>query len=116
MGRLRPTSLSLFLLCAASAPSSAGPSGDGGLLAIRVGKAETIAQGTIEHAVILIEDGKITAIGQDLPIERGIPVLDRPQWTAMPGLVHPYSRMGLEGRGGSGFEPQQVPTGELYPL
>ena len=96
MGRLRPTSLSLLLLCAAAAPGSATTepgrataTGDGGLLAIRVGKAETIAHGTIEHAVILIEDGKITAIGQDLPIERGIPVLDRPHWTAMPGLVHP---------------------------
>ncbi len=116
MGRLRPTSLSLLLVCAAAAPGRATEPGDGSLLAIRVGKAETIAHGTIEHAVILIEDGKITAIGQDLPIERGIPVLDRPHWTAMPGLVHPYSRMGLESRGGSGFEPQQVPTGELYPL
>jgi len=122
MGRLRPTSLSLLLLCAAPGPSRAAEpgrataTGDGGALAIRVGKAETIAHGTIEHAVILIEDGKITAIGEDLPIERGIPVLDRPHWTVMPGLVHPYSRMGLESRGGSGFEPQQVPTGELYPL
>src|SRR5204862_5203206 len=97
MRRLRPTSLGLLLLCAAAAPGSAtepgraNAAGDGGLLAIRVGKAETIAHGTIEHAVILIEDGKITAVGQDLPIERGIPVLDRPHWTAMPGLVHPYS-------------------------
>jgi hypothetical protein len=113
MGRIRSTSFSLLLLSAAAAPAAANGSD---LLAIRVGKAETIAQGTIEHAVILIEGGKITAIGQDLPIERGIPVLDRPQWTVMPGLVQPYSRMGLEGRGGSGFEPQQKPTGELYPL
>jgi imidazolonepropionase-like amidohydrolase len=104
------------LLCAAAAPQAALAASGSDLLAIRVGKAETIAHGTIEHAVILIDGGKITAIGQDLPIERGIPVLDRPQWTAMPGLVHPYSRLGLEGRGGSGFEPEKVPTGELYPL
>lgn len=112
MGRLRSTATLPLFLCAGVPAAAAGSD----LLAIRVGRAETISQGTIEHAVILIENGKITAIGQDLPIERGIPVLDRPQWTVLPGLVHPYSRLGLEGRGGSGFEPQQKPTGELNPL
>lgn len=106
--------LSLLLAGALAAPAAASPGGD--LLAIRVRRAETIASGTIEHAVILIENGKITAIGQDLPIERGIPVLDRTEWTVMPGLVHPYSRMGMDGRGGAGFDPEAVPTGELYPL
>ncbi len=86
------------------------------LLAIRVGRAETISQGVIEHAVILIEDGKIAAIGQDLSVERGIPVLDRPDWTVMPGLVNPYTRLGLESRGvGSVFEPQRTTTPELFP-
>ena len=106
----------LFALAAGAAALPAAGRGQGDLLAIRVGRAETIANGTIEHAVLLVEDGKIAAIGQDLPVERGIPVLDRPEWTVMPGLVHPYSRMGLEGRGASGFEPQLVPTRELYPL
>lgn len=102
---------SLLLAGALALPAAAGD-----LLAIRVGRAETIANGTIEHAVILVEDGKIAAVGQDLPVDRGIPVLDRPEWTVLPGLVHPYSRMGLEARGGGGFEPQTLPTGELYPL
>lgn len=106
--------LSLLLAGALAAPAAADPGGD--LLAIRVGRAETIAAGVIEHAVILVEDGKIAAIGQDLPVERGIPILDRPGWTAMPGLVHPYSRMGLEARGGAGFDPEVLPTAELYPL
>jgi imidazolonepropionase-like amidohydrolase len=49
----------------------AGPALDGGdLLAIKVGRAETVSQGVIEHAVILVENGKIVEIGQDLPIER----------------------------------------------
>ncbi len=108
------TSLRSTLVALAAAAPAGGSAGTD-LLAIRVGRAETIAQGTIEHAVILVEDGKISAIGQDLPVERGIPVLDRPGWTVMPGLVDPYSRLGMEGRGGSGFEPQVVPTAELYP-
>ena len=48
------------------------------LLAVRVGRAETVSKGVIEHAVIFVEDGKIVMIGEDLPIERGIPIFDRP--------------------------------------
>ena len=104
--------LAALTAAVAALPALAG----GGTLAIRVGRAETISNGTIEHAVILVEGGRITAIGQDLPVDRGIPVLDRPGWTAMPGLVQPYSRIGLDGRGSTGFEPQLVPTAELYAL
>jgi imidazolonepropionase-like amidohydrolase len=88
---------------------------DGGLLAIRVGRAETISHGTIEHAVLLIDGAKIVVVGQDLPIERGIPVLDRPEWTVMPGLVNPYSRLGMDGRATDREEPQLSAKAELYP-
>ena len=71
------------------------------LLAIRVGRAETISNGTLEHAVILIEGGKIATVGEDLVVERGIPVIDKPDWVVMPGLVNAYSRLGLDGRGSS---------------
>lgn len=96
------------LLAATPAPASTqGP------LAIRVGHAESITQGTLEHAVILIEDGKITAVGEDLPIEDGITILDRPDWVVTPGLVNCYSRMGLSSRAGNQFEPQLQASAEL---
>lgn len=92
------------------------PSVEGGLLAIKVARAETVSHGTLEHAVILIEDGKIVAIGEDLPIERGIRVLDMdPGWIAIPGLVNSYSRAGLDGRGTNDSRPGQRASGELYP-
>ncbi len=84
------------------------------VLAIRVGRAETATKGVIEHAVILVEDGKITTIGEDLPVERGIPVLDRPGWTAMPGLVDAYSRLGLDSEGGEENSPDAHAFDELY--
>ncbi len=87
----------------------------GDLLAIRVGKAETISNGTLEHVVILVEDGKIVIIGEDLPIERGIPILDRPDWIAMPGLVSAHTRVGLERSRASSFTPQVTPLREIYP-
>ena len=85
------------------------------LLAIRVGRAETIANGTIEHAVVLIENGEIVVVGQDLEIERGISVLDRPDWVVMPGLVDCRTRLGMDSRGSSGSEPQTLASTELFP-
>ena len=105
--------LALTLTSALSGPATTPAGGE--LLAIRVGRAETIANGTLEHAVILVENGKITAVGEDLPVERGIPILDRPDWVAMPGLVNAYSRMGLVGNGGSDSTPQVTPKREVYP-
>jgi imidazolonepropionase-like amidohydrolase len=99
--------LTLALLALAPAP--------GDLLAIRVKRAETIAQGPVEHALILVEDGKIVAIGEDLPVERGIPVLERPDWIATPGLVNCYSRAGTERSQGRGFEPQLSARAEIDP-
>jgi hypothetical protein len=83
--------------------------------AVRVGEAHTVSHGTIEHAVILVENGRIVVVGEDLAIERGIPVFDRPDWVAIPGLVNCQSRLGLDGRGRSGFNPQRMASGELYP-
>src|SRR5688572_12717733 len=104
--------LNALLLAAIPALASAEPAPD--LFAIKVGKAETISHGTIEHAVILVEDGKIVTIGQDLPIERGIPVLDLEHWTAMPGLVNAYTRLGLDSRAGDEFNPQINAYDDLY--
>lgn len=100
------THLLLALAPAATAPSD--------LLAIRVGRAETVSKGVIEHAVILVEGGKIVTIGEDLPIERGIPILDRPKWTVIPGLVNAYSRLGLDGEGGDDNAADVKASGELW--
>ena len=108
-------SMLVLALTLAPAVSEPAPPASGNLLAIRVGRAETVSQGPIEHAVLLVENGKIAAIGEDLAVERGIPVLDRPDWIVMPGLVNAYSRMGLTGDGGSDSTPQLTAERELYP-
>ena len=85
------------------------------LFALRVGRAETVSEGTIPFAVVLVEDGEITAIGQDLPIERGIPVYDLPDAVVTPGFVNCKSRLGLDGRGPNGVRPDVTTALELYP-
>lgn len=105
-------SSTLLALCPLAAPAGADP----GLVAIRVTRAETVSHGAFEHAVILIENGKIVAVGEDLPIERGIPVVDiDPRWVAMPGLVSAYSRIGMDGQGTNDSQPQVLASSELYP-
>jgi imidazolonepropionase-like amidohydrolase len=94
---------------------SAAPPLQGDCLAIRVGRAETISKGSLEHAVILVEGKKIVAIGEDLPVERGIPILDRPDWVVTPGLVNCRSRAGMDANAGRSFDPEQRALGELYP-
>jgi imidazolonepropionase-like amidohydrolase len=85
------------------------------LLAVRVGRAETVSKGVIEHAVILVEDGKIVTIGEDLPIERGIPILDKPDWIVVPGFVNCYSRLGCDSDGGDDNSPDMKASDELWP-
>jgi imidazolonepropionase-like amidohydrolase len=85
------------------------------VLAIRVGRAETISHGTIENAVILVEDGKIVAIGEDLAVGRGIPIADCPDWVATPGLIDCNTRTGLSGRGSGASIPQLQVSKEIYP-
>ncbi len=89
--------------------------GSGDLVAIRVRRAETVAQGPIEHALILVEGGKIVEIGEDLAVERGIPVVERPDWVATPGLVNCHSRAGAERGQGRGFEPQLSARTDIDP-
>lgn len=102
-----------LLLTIASA--ALGSSAHADLLAIRVGRAETVSKGVIEHAVVFVENGKIVTIGEDLPIERGIPVIDKPDWVVMPGFVNSYSRMGCDSEGSDDMSPEIKTSDELWP-
>ena len=86
------------------------------LLAIKARRV-LVGDGTeIEHAVILVDGGKIVTIGQDLPIERGIPVLELDEdQIVMPGLVNPYSRFGMAGGGYNDSRAHVMASTELYP-
>jgi imidazolonepropionase-like amidohydrolase len=105
--------LSILLLASVAIPNPSPP-GTAGALAIRVGRAETATKGAIEHAVILVEDGKIVTIGEDLAVERGIPIIDKPGWVAIPGLVDAYSRLGLDGESSEDNSPDVHAAAELY--
>lgn len=80
---------------------------------ILVGNGAEIAEGAI-----LLRGGKIAEVGKDVKVPDGARVVEARGWTAMPGLVHAASRLGL-GRssdaGGVGATPQHRAFDELNP-
>ncbi len=67
------------------------------LFAVQVERAETVSNGTIEHAVILIEGDKIVMIGEDLAIDSGIPVMGHLGLT--PQSINAFGGYRIQGRG-----------------
>ncbi|HEX7901328.1 MAG TPA: amidohydrolase family protein [Planctomycetota bacterium] len=80
---------------------------------ILVGNGTEIAEGAI-----LIQDGKIAEIGKDVKVPEGAKVVDARGWTAMPGMVHAASRLGLArggDAGGVGSTPHHRAADEINP-
>lgn len=64
-------------------------------LAIRGGRVVTMAGSVIENGTILIESGRISAVGPDVSIPAGIETIDATGKTVLPGLFDAYSQVGL---------------------
>lgn len=61
------------------------------LVALRGATVETVsAAGRIENATILVEDGKIKAVGTDIAIPDRADIIDVRGKTIIPGIVDPY--------------------------
>ena len=63
--------------------------------AIRGGTVYTMAGEPIPNGVVLVKDGKIERVGQDLPVPMGYPVVDAGGRVVMPGLVLARTQLGL---------------------
>jgi hypothetical protein len=72
----------------------------------------------LEGATILLRDGKIAEIGKDVKVPETARVVDARGWTALPGLVHAASRLGLArggDGGGTGVTPHHRVAEEVNP-
>ncbi len=105
-----------FLALLLTIGSLCGISQAGDLLAIRA-KTVYIGNGEVlNHAVILVDSGKIVTIGEDLPIERGIPILELDDnQVVVPGFIQPYTRLGDSTRGRNGTDPHLLAKNGFYP-
>lgn len=74
------------------------------MLAIKAGKIETMTEaGTLKDGVILIEDGRIKVIGENIDIPEEAEVYDYGDKTILPGLIDAHTHLGI-GEEGIGWE------------
>ncbi len=105
-----------FLALLLTLGSLCGMSQAGDLLAIRAKTVYTGSGEVLHHAVILVDDGKIVTIGEDLPIERGIPVLELDDnQVVVPGFIQAYTRLGNSTQGRNSTDPQVIASAGFYP-
>lgn len=77
----------------------------------------TVTKGEIPSGTIVLKGGKISAVGADVKPPAGARIVDGKGRVAFPGLVHPYSRLGLpQGpTGAPGVTPQHLAYDEINP-
>ena len=84
------------LICLLSAAATALTAQSPPTTAIKAGRLIDPATGTAtNNQVILVQAGKITAIGPNLPIPQGAEVIDLSKLTVLPGLVDAHNHLAL---------------------
>ena len=73
----------------------AGLDNTGKMLAICGGKVYTMDGTPLERGCVLIEKGKIVAVGQSLPIPDGCEVFDATGKVVTPGLIDAHTHLGV---------------------
>jgi len=66
------------------------------MLAIKNGKLITITDGIIENGTVLIDDGKIVAVGKDINIPNDADIIDATGKWITPGFIDAHSHISVE--------------------
>ncbi|MFQ5704958.1 MAG: amidohydrolase family protein [Gemmatimonadales bacterium] len=74
-------------------PSFRGPYRDDAVTLIKNATVLTITNGTVEGGSVLIRNGKIAAVGTDIPTPRGAHVIDASGQYVMPGIIDAHSHI-----------------------
>jgi imidazolonepropionase-like amidohydrolase len=83
----------LAFICLMGSMLAQTPTGD---LLIKNGTVLTITNGDLENTDILVRDGKIARIGQNLKAPDGVKVVDVSGMFVMPGIVDAHSHIGID--------------------
>ena len=65
------------------------------IIVIRAGKIWTIADGVVANGVIIIDKGKIQAVGENINVPEGAKILDMSDKNVMPGMIDAHCHIGL---------------------
>lgn len=88
--------------------------GEPDYVVIKAGRVITVVGEEFSPGVIVIEDGKISAVGKDLEYPSSAKVLRAHRQTVMPGFVLARSRFGLSNYRRSGVHGDQKAADEVY--
>ena len=85
----------VFLAVVMTALAFAFPAGaeEGNSCLIKAKKIYTVSQGTVENGMILVMNGRIVQVGQNIRVPSGLPVLEAE--IVIPGLVDAHSHVGV---------------------
>jgi imidazolonepropionase-like amidohydrolase len=89
MARRRLSAIALGLLLAAAAPSPAQP------IAIVGGRVHPVSGPVIEGGTVVLDGGRIVAVGADVPLPVGARVIDAKGKWVTPGLVNALTALGV---------------------
>jgi len=80
------------------------------MLLIQNARLYTITNGLLERGSILIENGKIAAVGRDIQAPAGAQVIDAAGMTVTPGLMDAHSHLGVteQGIGSEGSDGNEM--------
>jgi imidazolonepropionase-like amidohydrolase len=88
---IRKALLMMGLVLMAALPSARAQE----TIGIRGGKLLTVSHGVIENGTVLVEDGKIKAVGANISIPPDAKVIDATGKVVMPGMIDAGDRLGL---------------------
>ncbi|MGB4703752.1 MAG: amidohydrolase [Candidatus Saccharicenans sp.] len=69
-------------------------------LVIKAGRILTMTGPALENGIIIVEDGRIKAVGQGLSIPEGAEIIEEPEGWVLPGLIDAHSSLGLADESG----------------
>ena len=110
------TGLFTVLMCALVFHIDAqNPKGKYGSFALTNATIETITKGTITNGTVLINGGKITAVGTGIAIPQGTEVIDCKGLTVYPGMIDSGTNLGLSEVGSDPRTTDFSELGEVVP-
>lgn len=65
-------------------------------LAVRNATVLTVTRGTIPNGTVVIRNGRITAVGPNVPVPAGVRVIDGTGMYVIPGIIDAHSHMGMD--------------------